>query len=147
MTEPVIRIQAYQTAFATWAAASRLTTDLKRDLLKMTGIEQESRLIDDWAGFDFSFVKINLEELAGYGTTCGRVPNYCFTPEVLEFLAAQGVDFILGISENTALRLQSAAIHFSSRAAAKLERMILVAHGSLRPDPASVRGWQVFESE
>jgi hypothetical protein len=148
MTEPTARVKAYQAAFVAWAATEpKKAMALQRDLMLMAGFENAKDMTSN-SQFSFSFVKIGVDELDGVGTACGNLPNVCLGDGfVRSFLVGQGVEFVLGISENQQPLLYAAALPLSKRAASTLERLIELAGGSLRADETDFRGWTVFESE
>lgn len=94
-----------------------------------------------------ALLKIPVEELRAFGTVCGTVGNQAFSKKAIDFLRSRKVAFVIALGEKQKPVLLSAAIKLSERDAEKLSEMISDAHGSLRADVSSVRGWSVFESE
>ena len=112
----------------------------------MAGIE-EDELINKSMGFDFGIVKIPIEKLIVFGTSCGVVGNKAFNAKIIDFLKSLNVKFILGLSENKKFTILSAAIPIIEKEGLKFEKMIDKNKGILRCDNSNVKGWTIYESE
>jgi len=119
---------------------------LKREILSMAGVE-ENELVDKDMGFDFGIVKVPIEKLTLFGTSCGVVGNKAFTEKVVDFLNAQKVEFIIALSENKEFKILSAAIPITEKEGHKFEKIIYKNQGVLRCEPSQVKGWTIYESE
>ena len=119
---------------------------LKKDILAAGGLS-EMELIDEEMGYDFGLVKVPVEALDSFGTSCGYVDNTALSGEARDFLRARGVEFILGVCNNKTFVLGAAAIKIGQRDGVRLERIIEKNHGSFRRDSSKVDGWTIYESE
>lgn len=112
-------------------------------LLDLTGVNSQLDLVSQHS----IAVKIDVDDLVGVGTTCGRVGNVAFTEKIVSYLKKKGVRFIVALSDDDQLSLNSAIIPLKSKACRKVEEMIYEANGSFRYDSTSGFGWSFFESE
>ena len=97
--------------------------------------------------FDLGLIKVPLDELSVFGTSCGEVGNKAFTKKVVDFLRSKGVEFIVGLGANKEPIISSVAINISEKDAVKFGNMIGKNKGSLRADHSKISEWSVFESE
>ncbi len=123
-----------------------IAQELKQELLEMAGIE-ENELVDKEMGFDLGVIKIPVEQLSIFGTSCGDVGNKAFSQEVIDFLKSKKAEFIIGLSDNKEPKISSAAMQINEKDGEKLEKLIDKNKGSLRAEASRVEGWSVFESE
>ena len=123
-----------------------VASELKREVLSMAGVA-ENELVNEDMGFDFGVVKIPIDKLTLFGTSCGVVGNKAFTEKVVTFLKSLKVEFIIGLSGNKEFKISSVAIPISTKNGHKFEKMIEGNKGVLRCDSSKVRGWTVYESE
>jgi len=126
-----------------------VASKLKKEILSMAGVE-ENELVDEDMGFDFGVVKIPVEKLTLFGTSCGVVGNKAFTEKIVDFLKSLNVRFIIGLSRNREFKISSAAIPITKKNGREFEEMIYNQRenqGVLRCDSSRVRGWTKYESE
>jgi hypothetical protein len=143
----VEKITGFKDDFENWLKESpEIAEQLKTEVLRMAGVE-ENQLIDPEMGYDFGLIKVPTPELSVFGTGCGVIGNKPFSEKVISFLQSKGVEFIIGLGENSEPKVASAAINISLKDAEKFGQMIMSNEGSLRADPSKVKGWSVFESE
>ena len=107
---------------------------------------------------DLHICLLTIEELAGFGTVCGNIPNACFTPEVIDFLKERNVKFaIVGLEPDHDDNYNPNGEYLISGGVLPLDYgdgdevnllsdLISENGGSWRPD-GCINGWSGYESE
>lgn len=141
------KIASFQNSFTLWLHENpAIAQQLKNELLAMAGVE-EKELVDPEMGFDLGLIKVPASELSIFSTSCGTKGNKPFSQDVLELLQSKGVEFIIGLGDNNAPIISSAAINLSESDAEQFSGLVENNHGSLQANSSKVSGWSVFESE
>jgi len=118
------------------------------DILQLEG-EEVSPNVYDFYGDMISGVKIDVDELEGFGTSCGRKDNTCFDNEIIDYLKESGVDYIVStIFLNEPNKLGHCLIPFKNeKAARKFSKMIDARLGSLSSQGEVNDEYFFFETE
>jgi len=123
---------------------------IMQDLLTMAGVsesELDKEIMKD-EGYYYVVIKVPIDRLDIFGTSCGNVGNRPFTKEVIDFLKSKKVEFIIALSFNDEPKICSAAIQIDEKSGRRLEKMVNNNKGSLRGDSSNqVSGWIIYESE
>ena len=117
------------------------------DLLQIEG-KQISPTVYDFYGDKLSGIKIDVNDLEGYGTKCGRINNECFDEDVVIFLRECGIDYIISsVFLNEPTQLGHCLIEFEDFGdAGTFSEMIEDRNGSLTPD-GKINNFFFFENE
>jgi hypothetical protein len=107
----------------------------KKDILNILQLEgnEISTNVYDFYGDKISGVKIEIEDLEGFGTQCGSKGNICFDKNIIDYLKECGVDHIIStIFLNEPEMLGHCLIPFNnSKNGKKFSKMIEKNEGSL----------------
>ncbi len=116
--------------------------------LQLEGDEIEPNVYDFY-GDELSGVKIDINELEGFGTSCGRKNNTCFDNVVIDYLKECGVDHIIStIFLNEPNKLGHCLIPFNSeKEGRKFEKMIEKREGTLTSHGKFNDEYFFFETE
>ena len=117
------------------------------DTLQLEG-KEISPNVYDFYGDEISGVKIDVEELLGFGTQAGRVENTCFDQVAIDYLKDCGVNYIIStIFLNEPIKLGHCLIPFKTKQDGnKFSKMIDKRNGSLT-NQGKFKEYFFFETE
>jgi hypothetical protein len=117
------------------------------DTLQLEG-KEISPNVYDFYGSLCSGVKIDIDNLEGFGTFAGRLNNKCFTSEVVDYLKNCGVEYVISsIFLHEPTQLGHCLIkNLNSKECKVFSKMIEKNNGSLSFD-GTVGDYHFFENE